>query len=216
MSTNPNSDHDFGERAYREKDVLVELYYERDMSLSEVGDLLGCDAKTVQRWMIKHDLERDTDPGYPELEDTEWLREKYRSEGMTTYEIGEELGCSPSYVGVKLQEAGIERHSKGYGRKSPHPTFDMSYGYIRATAHFPDENGDRISRSLRVHRLLAVSEYGFDQVCGMDVHHKNGIPWDNRPDNIELIEHGEHSRAHNLRETDSWDRDPYESQRRSD
>lgn len=216
MTGEPISDDEFGERAYRQKGVLIELYYERDMSLSEVGDLLGCDTKTVQRWMIKHDLERDTDPKYPQLEDTDWLREKYKNEGLTTYDIGDELGCSPSYVGAKLREAGIERHSRGYGKKTDHPTFDFSHSYVRVTSHSPDGEGGQITESIRLHRLLAVSEYGFDEVCGMDVHHKNGIPWDNRPENIELIEHGEHSRAHNLRETDSWDRDPYESQRRSD
>ena len=38
-----------------------------------------------------------------------------------------------------------------------------------------------------VHRLLAVAEYGFDAVKNKEVHHKNGIPWDNRPENIKVV-----------------------------
>lgn len=48
-----------------------------------------------------------------------------------------------------------------------------------------------------VHRLLAVSEYGLDAVVGKEVHHENGIPWDNRPENISLVDSAEHRRIHN-------------------
>lgn len=49
-----------------------------------------------------------------------------------------------------------------------------------------------------VHRLLAVAEHGFDAVGpDVDVHHSNGVPWDNRPSNIELIDKGKHAALHN-------------------
>jgi hypothetical protein len=47
-----------------------------------------------------------------------------------------------------------------------------------------------------VHRLLAIAEYGTDPVAGNHVHHKNGIKWDNRPTNIEPVNHSEHARKH--------------------
>ena len=55
------------------------------------------------------------------------------------------------------------------------------------------------------HRLLAVVEcYAAStplwailaDLDGKDVHHKNGVKWDNRPSNIEPIEHGAHSALH--------------------
>lgn len=47
------------------------------------------------------------------------------------------------------------------------------------------------------HRLLAVSEFGFDAVSENDVHHINGVEWDNRPNNLELMPHGDHRAYHN-------------------
>jgi len=50
-----------------------------------------------------------------------------------------------------------------------------------------------------VHRLVAISEHGADQVAERIVHHKNNIPWDNRPENLELMDRAEHARLHQLR-----------------
>lgn len=47
-----------------------------------------------------------------------------------------------------------------------------------------------------IHKLIAVSEFGFEAVKDMVVHHKNGVPWDNRPSNLELMTHAEHSSHH--------------------
>lgn len=49
---------------------------------------------------------------------------------------------------------------------------------------------------LRVHRLLAVAEYGFDEVCGKVVHHENGEKWANWHDNIDVMTDEEHGKLH--------------------
>ena len=55
------------------------------------------------------------------------------------------------------------------------------------------------------HRLLAVVEcypstMSLEAILrdldGKDVHHRNGIKWDNRPSNLEPIDHGEHAKLH--------------------
>jgi hypothetical protein len=55
------------------------------------------------------------------------------------------------------------------------------------------------------HRLLAIVEcYSattplwaiFADLDGSDVHHENGLKWDNRAENIEVVEHGEHAALH--------------------
>jgi len=55
------------------------------------------------------------------------------------------------------------------------------------------------------HRLLAVVECYeistplwaiFADLDGKDVHHENGVKWDNRSENIEVVGHGEHAAMH--------------------
>ena len=55
------------------------------------------------------------------------------------------------------------------------------------------------------HRLLAVVGCYADtmrigailrDLDGKDVHHENSVKWDNRPSNIEVLGHGEHSKLH--------------------
>jgi len=53
-----------------------------------------------------------------------------------------------------------------------------------------------VGKGVLVHRLLAVAEYGYENVCDNVIHHKNGIRWDNRPDNIEVMTRSEHSKLH--------------------
>lgn len=47
-----------------------------------------------------------------------------------------------------------------------------------------------------VHRLLAVASHGLEALQGKEVHHKNGIKWDNRPENIELLSPEQHRKRH--------------------
>ena len=55
------------------------------------------------------------------------------------------------------------------------------------------------------HRLLAVVECYPEtmpigailrDLDGKDVHHENSVKWDNRPSNIEVLGHGEHTKLH--------------------
>jgi len=72
------------------------------------------------------------------------------------------------------------------------------------------------------HRLLAVVEcYPIDEpiesvladLAGKDVHHCNGIKWDNRPENIEPVEHARHSSI-TQEQVRAWAEDEKREQRR--
>jgi len=54
--------------------------------------------------------------------------------------------------------------------------------------------GGQNSDYLPIHRLVAVAEYGVEAVAGNVVHHKNGVRFDNRPDNLEVLSNADHSR----------------------
>lgn len=60
------------------------------------------------------------------------------------------------------------------------------------------EDGDRYCY---VHQLLAIAHGGDPRAIFSDgqihVHHRDSIKWDNRNENIELKDRGEHTREHN-------------------
>jgi len=124
-------------------------------------------------------------------DDTPWrdeqtLRELYHGEGMNGYEVADELDCGQSTVLEWMNKLGVEPRD---------PPVDKG-----ATSISVDEQGyERIwdgNKYIRLHRLLAVSQYGFEASKDADVHHKNEIPWDNRPENIEVLSHKEHTLTH--------------------
>lgn len=129
------------------------------------------------------------------------LRELYHDHGYSTHEIADFLGCAQSTVRNWMDKHGIESRtiSEAKWLKSPN-----SPNWVRLRVQ---EGGhvkwkisiDGVDRSISVHRLLAVAKYGIKEVEGKVVHHKNEIPWDNRPDNIELMELGDHSRHHSTK-----------------
>jgi hypothetical protein len=53
-----------------------------------------------------------------------------------------------------------------------------------------------------MHRLLAVAEFGLDAIKGKHVHHVNGLRWDNRLDNLEVLTPQEHIRGHHQQVSD--------------
>ena len=61
---------------------------------------------------------------------------------------------------------------------------------------------------VRVHRLAAVAWFGFDAVADKHVHHKNGLSWDNREDNLELLTPTEHAETHHEQRDWTNDRNP--------
>jgi hypothetical protein len=142
----------------------------------------------------------------------DWLEQKYVDERMSTAEIGELCDCSKETIRRWLSSHGIETRTKSEAakiraKKYPHTTNAGAKALSRNRSVHPNvfthkQNGyERVQcgvnkEQVSLHRLLAVAEYGFDAVTDKVVHHKSNIPWDNRPDNIELMDAGEHSSHH--------------------
>ena len=132
----------------------------------------------------------------------------YCEQSMTMEGIAEELGCSVSVISRWVGYHGIEsrpRSRSGWESSNwkPYSNFEMkSSGHEIWRGQFKGER-----EVVPVHRLLAVAEFGFDAVCGMNVHHGNTngdlpeceIPWANWGSNLKLSSRENHSRYHQMR-----------------
>jgi hypothetical protein len=135
--------------------------------------------------------------------DPDELRRLYHGEGMTLKEIGDRHGMTKPGVLYHMEKHGIETRSN-QRVEAPTATFTMTgRGYEEWQS---SHNGD--IDHVKVHRLLAVAEFGFDAVADNHVHHETNIAWDNRPENISILSPSEHnqisaSNAYTRRERDS-------------
>jgi transcriptional regulator with XRE-family HTH domain len=115
-----------------------------------------------------------------------WLYEMYVEKGLKQEDIADKANCGQHTISRWLRKYGIDTRDASDYNIHPYVGYHPK-GYIEAHCQ-ANGNSDRFY----LHRLLAVAEYGFNAVKGMDVHHKNGIGWDNRPENIELISPSDH------------------------
>ncbi|ADD05235.1 uncharacterized protein Nmag_1659 [Natrialba magadii ATCC 43099] len=184
---------------WRDPEVLRELYIGRELSIHDISDTLACSSETVGRWLDEHGIET-REPNWEktpdELRDESWLREQYIEYNQSAEFLAERLDCAAPTVRTWLDKHGIERRSRTEAVKlsalHEPARYDVdTEGYARWRV-FRDGQRQRVA----VHRLLAVSEYGYEEVGQKVVHHKNGIPWDNRPANIEVLTAEEHGRIH--------------------
>lgn len=133
--------------------------------------------------------------------DEELMRELYEDRMLTASMIAEGMPCHKRTVFEWINRHDIEKRSRGENvRLAVHKNNPAHYmtdfnGYERWETWFDYER-----YFVFVHRLQAVAEFGFDAVCDMHIHHKNGIRWDNRPENLELVTPSEHKDRHPVTE----------------
>jgi len=147
--------------------------------------------------MSNNDSDNGKSTGY---RNEQTLRRMYWGERMSLSEIADHFDVVISTIERWMKKNDVERRSDG--RRYPFQTHasyridDMGYGQWRHKYKGKE-------RSVRVHQLLAVAE-GEDphEIFGGEnhVHHKNGVRWDNRPENIELLTATGHTSEHHIGE----------------
>lgn len=127
--------------------------------------------------------------------DEDRLRELYIDKGMSSTEVAEELGCSQATIPRWLKRYDIPIQKPYNDLTRPASFFTHKRGYERWATEYDGE-----AWHIPVHKLVAIAD-GADPSkmfsnSEYSVHHKNEIPWDNRPENIQVVSTSEHHKIH--------------------
>lgn len=129
--------------------------------------------------------------------DEEKLRELYLDRNMSTVDIAEVFNCGKGTIQNWLRNYKIPIRNPSEAKiksalKDPPYIGTNENGYLICHHEHRGEDYQFV-----IHRLIMVAEHGFKSLYGKSVHHKNEIPWDNRPGNLKLMESKEHKSHHN-------------------
>jgi predicted DNA-binding protein YlxM (UPF0122 family) len=190
------------DKPYRDKDTLVNLYIDKEMSQIEIAEKFGVSSSTISTYLQRNNIPtRGSGPKvqYPELHNEDWLRKKYVKNGMSSRDIADELGVNKSAVLDGLRECGISRRDTSTATKMGMDKGHAAY-YTSANGYeMVCSRGSKRAWSIGVHRLVAIAD-GANPNTVFDgdhhVHHKNNVPWDNRPENLKVVTNSEHMKEH--------------------
>lgn len=126
--------------------------------------------------------------------DSDILTTLYVDYGVSSEKMGRYWGCDPKTVRNNLEVYGIDRREPGHYQKKDHAVYRVEEnGYCTWRDYSSTET---TGLNVPVHRVLAVAKYGFGELDGFHVHHKDGVKWHNTMENIELKTPSEHAKDH--------------------
>lgn len=123
------------------------------------------------------------------------LSELYYGRYQTLEGVAERLDCSPSTVRNWMDKAGLKRRDGRFRRRERATFCHAPGGYEMWVAHEPP----RSTSAVYVHGLAVIADGADPYEVFSDeglVHHRNCQPFDNRPENLEVLSATQHSRTH--------------------
>lgn len=179
---------------WRDPSVLEELYWDQELSTTEIADKYDIAPNTVSYQLNKSGLGTrsisESKLGDISLKDPDVARKMYVDKGMSTTEMAEHFGCSGNAIQYWLEKHGIQRRDRNKLNSNSIPQIRSDKEgreYIRCDG-----------KQVKHYRLLAIAD-GADPYKiyseGHHVHHRNWIPWDNRTVNLEVLSPSEHSQT---------------------
>lgn len=193
-----------GSKKYHDEDWLREKYHGEQMTMRDIGDLCGVTTTTISDWMDRHGIEKRDRSGaqLPDGKhtDREWLAEQYHGKGRPLKEIADECDVNPVTIMNWMDKYDIPR--RGYTDHFRVERVNIVHrpdGYVDAKTREP-QSADAFTASVKIHQLVAIAEgadpYKIFSDGEHQCHHINGVKWDNRPENIEVLSQSEHDRLH--------------------
>lgn len=176
--------------------VVRDLYLDRGWSRRAIAERLG-----VAPGAVKSKLR---DCGILRPEEIEWSEDTlyglYIEDRRTIGGVAEELGSYRDKVRRHLAHYNIQKTRKqatrDYHRPSETPAnfYTNGNGYERIK-----DSSDKCVSEVGHHQLVAIAHGAdpFTVFSGGPVHHKNGVKWDNRIENLKVYDsHGDHINDH--------------------
>lgn len=105
-----------GDRPHTDPDVLRDLYWGEELSISQVAERLDVSSATIQTYLAEYDIERRdpnnaADAGGPHT-DPDRLETLYWEEGLSLSEIGAKFDVSPATIREHMEHHDIERRDR--------------------------------------------------------------------------------------------------------
>lgn len=148
---------------------------------------------------------RTTNESHP-VNDPEMLETLYWHEDLPMWKMAERLDVSRQTISRKMAEFKIDTRGFGPSRTTDTPV------YYRVPGGYPrvDHSHKAESEQIYVHQLLAIASGANPYDVFADeyhTHHKNGVRWDNRVENIEVLTQSEHMKIHGNRGDNGSDKE---------
>lgn len=175
---------------------LREKYIDEWLSTSEIAELRKTSQRTIQRRLDEHGIERAEGWNNKPLE-KDYLQQEYVDNGRSARELAKGKDYSRNHVQKSLKHHGMKIRTKKEAVWKHHSEHCAYRTHPRG--HVMIQSG---SDMVYAHQLVAIADgadphklFGGSYV----VHHKNEIPWDNRPSNLEVFEsQADHIKEHGL------------------
>lgn len=188
------------EKPWQDEKWLRQKTIEEGINSNQLAKEYDISPTGVRYWMKKYDIPRGEHTRIEFTEDE--LRELYYEKRMTTKEISKLKGCSRQTVTNHMMRHGLDtRGNTAYrslsrGGDGTGVSHRISHKGYEVCATNVNIDGEMAAKKIPIHRLIAVAEHGFDAVKDKHVHHVNFCSWDNRPENLELMDNSEHLSYH--------------------
>ena len=209
-------------KKYHDKEWLKREYVDKRRTITDVGDECGVSSTTISDWLDRHDIgarsQREAQKPDKPYTDREWLAHNYRTKERSMKDIADECDVSHPVIlkwlrrfGIKTRDPDAHKINIDLGITTDGELGSLSGGYRYVQSKITID-GEQHRAQVGVHQLIAIAEGADPHKVFSNgeyhTHHKNGIKWDNRPENLEFTTREEHAQEHNANrertETGEW------------